>query len=95
MENRFRDKDTERFADGEYVKRFQPIRDQAFKRLDILENATSLEDLHNLPSNRFEKLVGNRKGQYSISINMKWRICFEWSEQQSRPFNIEIVDYHR
>ncbi|MFN9861246.1 MAG: type II toxin-antitoxin system RelE/ParE family toxin, partial [Pseudanabaena sp.] len=33
-------------------------------------------------------------GQYSIRINDKWRICFEWTEIENRPFNIEIVDYH-
>ena len=47
-----------------------------------------------LPSNRFEALGGDRKGQYSIRINDKWRICFEWSETENYPFNIEIVDYH-
>jgi proteic killer suppression protein len=47
-----------------------------------------------LPSNRFEALGGDRKGQYSIRINDKWRICFEWAETEKRPFNIEIVDYH-
>jgi toxin HigB-1 len=52
--------------------------------------------------NRFEALGGvrvacalrNRKGQYSIRINDKWRICFEWSDQENHPFNIEIVNYH-
>ena len=47
-----------------------------------------------LPSNRFEALGGNRKGQFSIRINHQWRICFEWPEHSLRPFNIEIVDYH-
>jgi len=47
-----------------------------------------------LPSNRFEALGGDRKGQYSIRINDKWRICFEWTETENRPFHIEIVDYH-
>jgi len=39
-------------------------------------------------------LKGNRKGQYSIRINMQWRICFEWPDGQSGPSNVEIVDYH-
>jgi toxin HigB-1 len=47
-----------------------------------------------LPSNRFEALGGDRKGQLSIRINQQWRICFEWPEHSPRPFNIEIVDYH-
>lgn len=95
MENLYRDKDTEAFADGIRIPRFEPFKRQAYKRLDILDAATSLADLRRLPSNRFEKLRGNREGQYSISINMQWRICFEWSDEKSKPFNIEIVDYHR
>jgi toxin HigB-1 len=47
-----------------------------------------------LPGNRFEALVGDRKGQYSIHINHQWRICFEWPEGTPGPSNVEIVDYH-
>lgn len=62
--------------------------------LDILDAATSLSDLQVLPSNALEGLKGDRKGQYSIRINMQWRICIEWSDGQSGPSNVEIVDYH-
>jgi plasmid maintenance system killer protein len=44
------------------------------------------------PGNRFEKLAGDRAGQYSIRINRQWRICFRWSE--AGPEDVEIVDYH-
>ena len=44
--------------------------------------------------NALESMKGDRKGQYSIRINMQWRICFEWPEGQSGPSNVEIVDYH-
>jgi proteic killer suppression protein len=47
-----------------------------------------------LPGNRFEVLAGDRKGEYSIRINNKWRICFEWVDGASGPSNVEIVDYH-
>jgi len=53
-----------------------------------------LRDLAVLPGNRFEALKGDRKGQYSIRINYRWRICFEWPEGTSGPTNVEIVDYH-
>ncbi|HEV8438800.1 MAG TPA: type II toxin-antitoxin system RelE/ParE family toxin [Methylomirabilota bacterium] len=43
---------------------------------------------------RFEALSGDRKGQYSIRINDRWRICFEWPEGSPGPVNVEIVDYH-
>jgi toxin HigB-1 len=63
-------------------------------KLDRLEAATVLKDLAVLPGNRFEALAGDRKGQYSIRINDRWRICFEWPGGAPGPSNVEIVDYH-
>jgi proteic killer suppression protein len=90
----YRDRRTARFAAGERVREFQAIERQAYKRLDILDAAPNKEALMRLPSKRFEALGGDRAGQYSIRINDQWRICFEWPEGESAPFNIEIVDYH-
>ena len=86
----YRDKRTERFAAGERVREFQAFKEQAERRLDILETAVSRKDLMLLPSNRFEALSGDRKGQFSIRINQQWRVCFEWPDENDRPFNIEI-----
>jgi len=90
----YRDRETERFAEGEKIRQWEPIRRQAEKRLRILDAATSLADLAVLNSNRLEALKGDRKGQYSIRINDRWRICFEWSTSAAGPWNVEIVDYH-
>jgi len=90
---KFRDKRTERFAAGERVREFQAFKEQAERRLDILEAAVSRDDLMMLPSNRFEASSGDRKGQFSIRINRQWRVCFDWPEGTERPFNIEITVY--
>jgi proteic killer suppression protein len=90
----YRDKRTKDFAEGRRVRDFESFRRQAEKRLDILDAATSLADLRALSSNALEGLKGDRKGQYSIRINMQWRICFEWPDGQAGPSNVEIVDYH-
>jgi toxin HigB-1 len=74
----YRDSETASFADGEKVRKWEPFRHQAEKRLRILDAATSLGDLAALNSNRLEALKGSRKGQFSIRINERWRICFEW-----------------
>jgi proteic killer suppression protein len=66
---------------------------QAYKRLENLEAAADKRALMMLPSNRFAALVGDRAGQYSIRINDRWRICFEWPDGQPEPSKIEIVDY--
>jgi len=91
---KYRDRRTERFANGERVREFQSFERQAYRRLEVLEAAPNKEALMMLPSNRFEALGGSRRGQYSIRINEQWRICFEWPEGEERPHNIEIVDYH-
>lgn len=88
----YRDKRTESFSNGQFVKSFQGFSRQAEKRLEILDAADSLGDLAALPSNRFEALTGDRVGQYSIRINRQWRICFEWPS--AGPENVEISDYH-
>jgi len=90
----YRDKQTRKFAEGETVRQFQSFARQAEKRLEILDAAPNKEALMMLPSNRFEALGGDRKGQYSIRINQQWRICFEWPEDSAGPINVEITDYH-
>lgn len=90
----YRDRKTERFASGRFVRDFHGFEQQATKRLSILNAAPSLETLRALPSNRLEALSGSRKGQYSIRINLQWRICFEWPDGTSGPSRVEIVDSH-
>jgi toxin HigB-1 len=90
----YRDKRTERFANGERVSQFEPFRRQAEKRLRLLEAAVGLADLRQLPGNRLEALKGDRQGQHSIRINDQWRICFTWPAGTDGTENVEIVDYH-
>ena len=65
----------------------------AQRKLAWMDAAESLEDLRTPPGNRLEKLHGDREGQYSIRINERYRICFQWTPQG--PADVEIVDYHR
>ena len=68
------------------------IQQTALRKLRMLNNARTINDLRIPPANRLEKLVGERIGQYSIRINDQWRICFEWKNENA--YNVEIVDYH-
>ncbi len=61
-------------------------------KLARLGAVTSMLDLQEIRGNRFEKLKGDRRGQYSIRINNQYRICFAW--QNENAFEVEIVDYH-
>ena len=94
MVRSYRDRKTQRFAEGERVPRYEGFRHQAEKRLRVLEAALNLRDLARLPGNRLEALSGDRQGQFSIRINQEWRICFEWPQGADGPQNVEIVDYH-
>lgn len=94
MPPKFRNRNTQRLAEGHHVRALLGIARQAAKRLVALQAATTLDDLRAQRGNRLETLKGDRMGQYSIRINDQYRICFEWPESATEPFNIEIVDYH-
>ena len=68
------------------------IQQVALRKLRMLNNARTLQDLRSPPANRLEKLSGDRSGQYSIRINDQWRVCFQWRDGDA--YEVEIVDYH-
>ena len=88
----FANKETERLAAGQRVRRFMSIETIARRKLRQLEIAGRLDDLKVPPGNRLESLKGSRKGQMSIRINGQWRVCFRWTI--AGPADVEIVDYH-
>ncbi|MCY4169329.1 MAG: type II toxin-antitoxin system RelE/ParE family toxin [Rhodobacter sp.] len=88
----FRDRETRSFFEGQRVAAFQGFARQAARRLVLLDSAEKLGDLAALPSNRLEALRGDRAGQHSIRINVRWRVCFRWTDDG--PCDVEIVDYH-
>jgi len=88
----FRDRDTLAFYEGKRVKKFDGFRDQATRRLQMLDDAAELGDLAGVPGNRLEALSGDRLGRFSIRINSRWRVCFRWSADGA--YEVEIVDYH-
>jgi len=91
--NKFKDSITKRIFEGEVVRGFSPdlIRKTMIK-LTMVEAATEIRELATPPSNHLEKLKGDRLGQWSIRVNNKYRICFNW--HNGRSCNIEFVDYH-
>ena len=86
-----RDKDAQRLLERKFSRRLQAIEKSARVRLEVLDAVASLGDLE-LPGFRLEALKGDRKGQYSIRIDDRYRICFTW--QDGDAHDVEIVDYH-
>jgi proteic killer suppression protein len=64
----------------------------ALRKLTCLNAAVSLSTMAVLAGNNLEALQGDRKGQYSVRINNRWRLCFVW--QNGNAYDVEIVDYH-
>ena len=64
----------------------------AHRKLQQLHAAHRLEDLTIFPGNRLEPLKGDRRGQHSIRINDRLRICFVWRDGDAHE--VEIIDYH-
>jgi proteic killer suppression protein len=89
----FKCKETEKIYRGRFSRRIpRDIQRLAARKLEILTAASELKSLRIPPSNRLEKLKGNRSGQHSVRINDQWRICFIWKSGDA--YDVEIVDYH-
>ena len=88
----FRCRDTEALFNDMKVPRFRAFERMARRKLLYMHQARRLEDLRVPPGNRLEALKGDRRGQHSIRINERYRICFVWKD--SDIFDVEIVDYH-
>ncbi len=89
----FADKETEKIYNQIFSKKLpQSIQRVALRKLILIDNAGSLEDLRIPPANHLEAMRGDRLGQYSIRINDQYRICF--SAEGNNFYDVEIVDYH-
>ncbi|CAM5341750.1 type II toxin-antitoxin system RelE/ParE family toxin [Rhodanobacter lindaniclasticus] len=89
----FADKEAEKIWHGTQSRKLPAnIQQVARRKLRMLNNAATLDDLRVPPANRLEALKGDRRGQHSIRINNQWRICFQWNDGDA--VDVEIVDYH-
>lgn len=80
------------FSDGVSKSLPPEVVKRARRKLFALDSACSIGDLRTPPGNRLHKLSGDRAGQYSISVNDKWRICFEFSDGDAHA--VELCGYH-
>lgn len=89
----FADTFTRRLFDGERVKGFpSDLFNVAWRKLDMLNRARTLDDLRIPPANRLEALKGDLRGFHSIRINDQWRIVFRWRNGNAEA--VRIADYH-
>jgi proteic killer suppression protein len=83
---------TRRFAEDGKSKFSGLDDDRALDLLAALDAASSLSDLSPLKSVGLHKLTGNRKGQWAMTVNGPWRVCFRFEDGSA--WDVEIVDYH-
>lgn len=89
----FSDKHTQTlFLTGQSKRLAPDLLRRAIRRLEYIDFATCSDDLKVPPSNRLHALKGDRAGQFAISINDQWRICFRF--QDGDAYDVEIADYH-
>ncbi|NQV79760.1 MAG: type II toxin-antitoxin system RelE/ParE family toxin [Alphaproteobacteria bacterium] len=81
-------------SEGARPNRFRGLDFEAAEDLMMALNvARALSDLSPLKSIGLHKLSGDRSGQWAMTINGPWRVCFEF--RRGDAFDVEIVDYHR
>jgi len=68
------------------------LKGRLIRKLDMLNTAKALRDLSSSPSNNLHPLHGDRLGEWAISVNGPWRLCFRF--EGGDIFDIELVQYH-
>ena len=90
----WRNEATRKVYEGTLARRFASLHlELARRRLRALDHAATLQDLGALKSVAFHKLKGDRKGQWAMSVDGPWRVCFRF--RSGNAYDVEIVDYHK
>ncbi len=93
MIRNYRNSKTRRVHDTGNPKGFKGLDgERAVRIFNILAAANSIYDLPRLASYRLHKLSKDREGQWSITVNLPWVVCFTPTGEGFA--NVEIVDYH-
>jgi proteic killer suppression protein len=92
---RFRDAWLREFFVNDVHSRKIPadIKDRLFRKLQMIDDAATDDDLRVPPSNHFEKLHGNLVGFHSIRVNEKWRLVFRWNGSRGEAEDLYLDDH--
>ena len=89
----FADRETEElYVTGKSRKFPHSVCNIGVRKLDYLNAAVRLDDLKAPPGNRLERLIGGRKGFFSIRVNDQYRVVFRFEDRDA--YDVEITDYH-
>ena len=90
----FADRQTQQLYLTGKARRVPPdVAKRAGRKMEQVNAAARIEDLKVAPGNCLHSLAGDREGQFSISVNDQWRICFRFEDGD--VFDVEFCDYHQ
>jgi proteic killer suppression protein len=69
------------------------LESRLFRKLQMIDDATTDQDLRMPPSNHFEKLRGNLAGLHSIRVNKQWRLVFQWDSSRGEAESVYLDDH--
>lgn len=64
-----------------------------FRKIQMLDDATTDQDLRVPPSNHFEKLSGVLAGFHAIRVNKQWRLVFRWDGSRGEAAGVYLDDH--
>ena len=69
------------------------LEDRLFRKIQMIDDAATDQDLRVPPSNHFEKLRGNLEGFHSIRVNQQWRLIFRWDGSRGEATGVYLEDH--
>jgi toxin HigB-1 len=69
------------------------LESRLFRKLQMIDDATTDQDLRVPPSNHFEKLHGKLADFHSIRVNKQWRLIFRWNGGQGEATGVYLDDH--
>ena len=88
----FADEETEQVFNRHHSQRHAAFERVALRKLRQVHSVSRVKELFEPPGNRLERQTGDREGQWSLRINDRWLVCFEWRDGDA--YKVQIVDYH-
>lgn len=69
------------------------IESRLFRKLQMIDDAMTDQDLRVPPANHFERLRGNLAGYHSIRVNRQWRLIFRWDGGRGEAADVWLDDH--
>ena len=69
------------------------LENRLFRKLQMIDDAATDQDLRVPPSNHFEKMRGGLAGSHSIRVNARWRLVFRWDSALGEAHDVYLDDH--